>query len=125
MPKPIRKLRHWKQRYDPNARFICRRRMRWGGRVYESGDPIPAQLATNKGKLRRFWEAGRIELAEFATSGAAPRRDKPRLPAGAALDRRGSWRIVTLADGTEQRANGLEAYRGLLAELEVNDLDEY
>ena len=120
MPKLIRKLRHWKQRYDPNARFICRRRMRWGGLIYESGDPIPEQLAESKSKLRRFWEAGRIELAEFEVPGVAP-----RLPAGATLDHRGSWRIVALADGTERRANGREAYLGLLAELEVNDLDEY
>ena len=61
----IRKLRHWKQRWDPNAEFIFRRRTRYSGEVFEAGDLIPETLANNRAKLRRFWEAKRIELAEF------------------------------------------------------------
>lgn len=31
----------------------------------EVGDLVPEELLQNKGKLRSFWEAKRIELAEF------------------------------------------------------------
>ena len=64
-PHRIRRLRHWKQRWDPNARFIFRRRTLYSGEVFEAGDIIPETLANNRAKLRRFWEAKRIELAEF------------------------------------------------------------
>ncbi|MEE8609003.1 MAG: hypothetical protein V3S55_15470 [Nitrospiraceae bacterium] len=63
--RPIRKLRHWKQRFDRNAEFIWRRPTEYGDWTYESGESIPEQLANNPTKLRRFWESGRIELAEF------------------------------------------------------------
>lgn len=65
MPHPVRKLRHWKQRYDENADFVCRRPLFWKGKRYERGDPIPKDLKEMRGKLRRFWESGAIELAEF------------------------------------------------------------
>ena len=122
----VRKLRHWKQRYDPGAAFICRRRIEWGGVAYEPGDPVPEELVVNKGKLRRFWEAGWIELAQFEApkvatgqppeptdSGLAPYS----LPIGATLERRGSWHIIKLSDGTEYKAQGIEAYHELLEEL--------
>ena len=60
----IRKVRHWKQRFDPAAAFVCRRRIVWGAKIYERGDLIPDQLAGNKVKLRRFWDSGVIELWE-------------------------------------------------------------
>lgn len=63
--KIVRKLRHWKQQYEKNAAFICRRAMEWDGVDYDIGDPIPEGLFLNKGKLENFWEADWIELAEF------------------------------------------------------------
>ena len=60
----IRKVRHWKQRFDPAAAFVCRRRIVWDAKIYERGDLIPDQLAGNKVKLRRFWDSGVIELWE-------------------------------------------------------------
>ena len=96
---------------------MCRRRMRWEGVAFESGDRIPEGLAANKGKLRRFWEAGWIELAEFEAPNVATGQIESGLPDGATLERRGSWHVVTLADGSERKANGLEAYRRLLADL--------
>ena len=65
MPTVTRRLRHWKQRYAPNAAFIFRRRMLFGGKICHPGEQIPAELAANKAKLRRFWEGQIIELAEF------------------------------------------------------------
>ena len=63
--RKVRKLRHWKQRYKPGAKFIFRRRTLYAGVIYEAGDMIPEALAKSKAKLRRFWEAKRIELAQF------------------------------------------------------------
>ena len=128
MPLVMGKLRSWKQRYDPKAAFICRRRLRWGGLVYEPGNLIPDELAANKGKLRRFWEAGWIELAEFEAPNVAtgqpvrtavegPESADLTLPDGASLEQRGSWYVLTMADGTESKVQGREAYHALLEEL--------
>ena len=65
MREKVRTLRHWKQQYDPNADFIFRRGLQYGPETFEPGDDIPQALKDNKGKLRRFWEAGWIELALF------------------------------------------------------------
>ena len=75
MPTVTRRLRHWKQRYAPNAAFIWRRRIFFGGKTYEPGERIPDELVANKAKLRRFWEGQIIELAEFETP--APARKAP------------------------------------------------
>lgn len=63
--RQVRKLRHWKQRFDPNAKFIWRRPVNWAGEKVKPGTVIPEALAENRVKLRRFWEARTIELAEF------------------------------------------------------------
>lgn len=65
MRKKVRTLRHWKQRFDKNAEFIWRRPITWQGKLVTAGDPIPKDLQENKTKLRRFWEARVIELAQF------------------------------------------------------------
>lgn len=65
MRKKVRTLRHWKQRFDKNAEFIWRRPITWQGKTVKAGDPIPQDLQDNKTKLRRFWEARVIELAQF------------------------------------------------------------
>lgn len=64
MPK-VRKLRHWKQRFDKNAKFIWRKAVKWQGKSVELGSEIPEDLKNNRTKLKRFWEAQVIELAEF------------------------------------------------------------
>ena len=82
MATVIRRLRHWKQRYAPNAAFIWRRRLLFNGTLYEPGDQIPAELVANKSKLRRFWEGQIIELAEFeAPAHKAPEPEPPEPPA--------------------------------------------
>lgn len=63
--RKVRKLRHWKQRFDKNAKFIWRKPITWLGEQVTPGDPIPEDLENNPTKLRRFWEAHVIELAEF------------------------------------------------------------
>ena len=64
--KKVSTFRHWKQRFDPNASLIFRRRTVYVGIVYEAGDLIPEQLKNSKSKLRLFWDSKRIELAVFS-----------------------------------------------------------
>ena len=115
MRKPIRRLRHWKQRFNPRVVFICRRRMNWGGVVYEPGDPIPEELAANKTKLRRFWEAHWIELAEFEAPNVATGR-VDELPKGVTVTRKGSWYVIHTPDG-ERKALGRARRDAVLEEL--------
>jgi len=64
-PKKVRILRHWKQRFDKNAKFIWRKPLTWEGKKAVVGNPIPKSLSNAPTKLRRFWESGTIELAQF------------------------------------------------------------
>lgn len=65
MRRKVRILRHWKQRFHKDAEFIWRRPVIYAGESCRSGEPIPDILKGNKTKLRRFWESGTIELAQF------------------------------------------------------------
>lgn len=69
--KIVRRLRHWKQRFNKNAEFIWRRPTVAGGVQYNAGDLIPDTLKNNPAKLRSFWEAKRIELADFEAPNVA------------------------------------------------------
>jgi hypothetical protein len=65
-PRKIRSLRHWKQQYDPHAKFVWRKAPQWTvDHKAVPGEEIPEELAKAPAKLRRFWEAGIIELALF------------------------------------------------------------
>ncbi len=93
----IRKLRHWKQQYQKNARFVWRKATRWpnehgkGDTLYPAGSFVPVWVqATMGAKLRRFWESNRIELYEVqpgardeaaAEAAAAEKADAPKEPA--------------------------------------------
>ena len=111
----IRKLRHWRQRFNPNVDFIWRRRTPFGNQLYEPGDPIPKLLQENKAKLRRFWESQWIELAEFEDKDVSTGQAKqPSLPPGVSVAKAGGhWYVVTTPKG-EKKVNG---YRALLDEL--------
>ena len=111
MPTATRRLRHWKQRYEPNAAFIWRRRLLFGGKTYEPGERIPAELAANKSKLRRFWEGQIIELAEFEIETSSPIRVKI-IKSGTS-----GWYTVIMPDGEELKSNGPTALKALLRKL--------
>lgn len=65
MARRIRTLRHWKQQFQPNAAFVFRKTTVWDqNTTFLPGDPVPEGLLPAH-RLRRYWEAGRIELAEF------------------------------------------------------------
>ena len=68
MTRRTRRLRHWKQRFDPNAKFIWRTSKLWDGKMTVPGEEVDPEFAANKrnrNKLRNLWESGMIELAEF------------------------------------------------------------
>lgn len=65
IPIRFKKLRHWKQRFDKNAKFVWRRSLKFGGEYTKIGSQIPKSLLIKPTKLRRFWEAGVIELRDF------------------------------------------------------------
>ena len=111
-PKLIRKLRHWKQQYDKNAVFICRRSFKWDDIVTEIGDEIPAGLFEMKAKLENFWEAEWIELAEFeepeaVKAKAANKEPEQLIPEGVTIEGgKGAWVTITLPNGDVVKKNG-------------------
>ena len=115
MLRLIRKLRHWKQRFDPNASFVFRRRTVFGSKRYNSGDLIPEELATNKGKLRLFWECRRIELAYFDAPNVATGQVEKSDSDDVKVEQRGPWYFVK--KGTkEEKVRGKDNLDKLLAE---------
>jgi len=72
--RKVRLLRHWKQQFDRNAKFMWRRPCTWGTTEFMPGDLVTDEVAGEMGpnKLRRFWEASYIELAEFEEPEVAP-----------------------------------------------------
>ena len=124
--RPIRKLRHWRQRFRKDAKFIFRRRTRFGGKIYKPGDKIPKELAQNRTKLEYFWEDQRIELWQFEET----RRRGPtlvdlieQLPEGhTGVWKEGTpWVAVTNPDGEERKFNGKKALQAYLDELAKAD----
>ena len=113
----IRKLRHWKQRFNPNVDFIWRRRVVFGNETYEPGEPIPKLLQENKAKLRRFWESHWIELAEFEPRDVSTGQVGHDLPPGVTVAKgKGNWYIVTTSEG-ETKVNGEKRLAAMLDEL--------
>ncbi len=133
--KPVRRLRHWKQRYEKNARFIFRRHLKWGAKEYQPGDLIPDELIAMPAKLRRFWESRVIELADFSAPNVATGRREEELeqgreehfdiPEGVTLQDHGnsSWYevLVAAADGEEpvlKKINGKRAVAAFLKSIQ-------
>ena len=128
----VRRLRHWKQRFKENAKFIWRTRTVYAGREYWPGDTIPKDLEGKPTKLRRFWESRRIELAEFDVPNVATgqvERTAPMpdldLPDGVIVVRgKRSWFTVTTPDG-EHKVNGQKALDALLDDLRAKANDDW
>ena len=122
--KIIRKLRHWKQQFDKNAGFVCRRSFKWDEIVTEVGDEIPEGLFENKAKLENFWESDWIELAEFEEPEAVKAKSasndaEPEIPEGVTVEKaEGNWFNVTLSDGTVVPKYGKTQLAAFLLELQ-------
>lgn len=106
------KMRHWKQRFDPNAKMVLRRRMKLGGEWVEGGTVLSDELVAKMGRhrLRVWWEANVIELApeEKAENEAAVASDRPIRHTG------GGWYDVDLPDGSTERVHGKAAAEAML-----------
>ena len=121
--RKVRTLRHWKQQYDKNAKFIFRRPVVYMGKQYHPGDPIPEALKNNKTKLYRFWDSGAIELAEFDESKGIVDEfgldlpDGIEVPDDLSIEKgKGSWFTVNVKDRDQPlKFNG----KGRLAEFIV------
>lgn len=127
----VRRLRHWKQRFNQNAEFVWRKQMTFGGETVKPGQPIPQELKDNPVKLRRFWESRAIELAEFdepnvATGVAAEPvevEEVEGLP-GVTLERKGRCTVVTTARGEKIKVDGKKKLNALLSDLRTEADDE-
>ncbi len=89
--RAIRKIRHWKQRWDPRAAFVWRKQTTWStpghkAVTFPPGSVLEDWVIESMGaaKLRRFWESHRIELLEFDTDTGRPTPPAPTPPAPAA-----------------------------------------
>lgn len=101
-----RRLRHWKQQFDPNSQFIWRRSTLFNGVQFEAGDVLPDDVIRKMGvnKLRRLWQSGRIELQEFD----APPTAHPRPLGGAPAQPSGDPRPIAAPAGTIPSEGGTE-----------------
>jgi hypothetical protein len=122
--KYTRRLRHWKQQYDPNAEFVFTKPITYGPKKYKAGDKIPDELFDNKTKLRRFWESKTIELYAFetpdVTTGQVAEQkpwDEIDLPEGLTVEQgNGSW--LTIKHGEEEaKVNGVKGLTEYIATL--------
>ena len=100
-----RSLRHWKQRFNKNAKFVWRRSIVYAGIQTVVGKSIPKILADSPTKLRRFWESSVIELAEF---------EAPNVLTGQRL------KPLTKAEKKKAETEKVKANKALLNEAEVN-----
>jgi len=137
MMRKVRKLRHWKQRFDKNAKFIWRHNITWAGENVVPGDPIPKSLEDNPTKLRRFWQSNVIELAEFeepdVATGQKPER-KAAATSEPVKDDRKPEDLITkqtdrkwLVEGDEtvypSKTKALEAAEAVLAKAPATEDD--
>lgn len=74
-------VRHWRQTFDPNAKFVVRRRMLFRGKTLERGDELPSE-GMSPHTLRLWWKAFIIELADWQP----PKAERPAEPEVATPD---------------------------------------
>ena len=85
-------MRHWQQRWTPGAKLVFRRRMVLGCcgvDVVHPGDPVtPEMLAFFGNRMRRWWDAGHVEMAEWPPEVASKASEPvdPPVPAVDAVD---------------------------------------
>jgi len=110
-PAPVRgpeRPRHWREKFDPNADFIFRRRLKLGvegmPEFVEPGDAVP-RGTFHAGRLAMWWRAGFIGIAPVQSNLGSKGAAKPGAPKQTkavigAL--RGGWFQVTIhpADGS-------------------------
>jgi hypothetical protein len=115
MKRTVRRLRHWKQRFDKDAAFIWNKHMTWDGEPVVPGAVIPDALAADANRLRRFWEAGIIQLAQFeepdVATGQAPEPVPEPVPEPfvKVVEAEGGWQVEGFDDATYESREAAEA----------------
>ena len=106
-------LRDIKQKFDPKAPMVMNRSMKWAGKWYHRGDPIPEELRTHPGgKFRLFWSSGAIQRSDWDPK---LRRHVEITTPKVSDQRQGGWYTVTYPDGTQKKVRGKAALEELLA----------
>lgn len=95
------KIRHWKQRWSPTAPLIFAKKLKIGDGHVLPGDRVTDQHRKDLGlhRLRRWWEAGVLALAEY-----------PKI-----TDMGGGWHEVLLGPDQEpKKVRGQKALEELI-----------
>ena len=114
--RPVRTLRHWRQRFTPEGPFRFRRPTTIEGRAFGIGEPVPPGLLSAT-KLRRWWRSERIELVDFEerdiSTGQPVARAASCEPALETLG--GGWFIVSPGTPHAERVRGKKALEEAVA----------
>ena len=119
------RARHWKQHWDPSADFVFLRRLRMDGGSVPNfvlpGDPVTDEMRERMGlaRLRRWWDARAIGLAEFDPTTRSRKPESTETPAAGIAHTGRGWYTVTFADGETKRVRGESQAREELA-MRVN-----
>ncbi len=96
------RLRHWKQKFNPKAKFIWAKHILYNGQMTIIGAEIPQILIDNPNKVRRFWESKHIQLADFTAPNVFPEFNNVETIEGIAVPKgisvkklKGSWHLLT------------------------------
>ena len=114
------KIRHWKQRFDMSAKlmFLTRRKFAMSPTGFmERGQEVTEEMkqALGRHRLKMWWRAGWIGLADFSPTASRPQADPvPAQPdpvsveetAGSVKHLGGGWYDVTLPNGSVDRVHG-------------------
>lgn len=119
------RLRHWKQRWDPDADLVFTKRLRLGldpeKPFVTAGDPVPKDRFSIH-RLKVWWRAGYVQLADWLAPDERRRlqRQGKKLPTALRPTGRG-WYELTMPDGSIRKVRGFEAAKAeiLAAELEL------
>lgn len=103
--------RHWKQKFDPDAKFIFLRRLKLGldpkNPVVQPGDPVPTgDVRLGKHRLKKWWAAEIIGLADFK---APDELKRERLEGERAEVREALAAAAGVLPGLMERAEALKA----------------
>lgn len=105
------RIRHWKQRYDPDAKFVFLKRLKLGldpkKPVVAPGDPVPVgDIRLGRARIKRWWHAGIIGLADWVDPDVAKlaKRKEEREEITEAVEQ-----VLSLIPATEKRLAELVA----------------
>jgi len=112
------KLRHWKERYDPERDLFFLKRLRMGDGYVFPGDPVTEEMREKLGphRLKTWWKGGTIahEVPAGAMHRVAEQKEGtyPKV-----LKSNTSWFTVEVSEGDVRKVNGRKALDELLESL--------